>query len=441
MATPFNLLRIDTTGMNWIAFSKPPNSAKLVCYGFQDENPNTLVSGDCPTNAETLPNFNFTSLNPLVAEQDSIPSAIAITPSISSLPGPRTASFTTASGTNSSTSASAVRPVNRGLSSGTVAGIAIGVFLIGVLAAGTAFFLLSRRQKRRQSPLLDHHRPPRNISSTLQEKGAVVVASPLASSIDDLIAQPVADDTITGEASRIRDNVKNHARTYYHSVAMTASSINAPGLQTLATVTGVSASVLAAALADPMTRQNAIRLVLGWCVLSKCTGERHPSLLSAELSSFAISIQGADENDSSKLNVMDVKISIDADRLLIATSRLYSKWKAITGALMQQRFGKNPHESSRAEIFTATIAEIDAVLAPFVQGSVDGGQRRKNLDMILTRAANFAFLLFSQPGSFRFDFASGHGGLVAFPALVQIVGDQGQVLRPARVLLDKEVAA
>jgi hypothetical protein len=60
--------------------------------------------------------------------------------------------------------------------------------------------------------------------------------------------------------------------------------------------------------------------------------------------------------------------------------------------------------------------------------------------MILTRAANFAFLLFAQPGSFRFDFASRHGDLMVFPALVQTVDDQGQSLSPVRVLTEKEIA-
>lgn len=76
-----------------------------------------------------------------------------------------------------------------------------------------------------------------------------------------------------------------------------------------------------------------------------------------------------------------------------------------------------------------------------MKGSVDGGQRRKNLDMILTRAANFAFLLFAQPGTFRFDFASHQNDLTVFPALVQTIGDQGQPLTPIKVLTEKEVEA
>lgn len=108
---------------------------------------------------------------------------------------------------------------------------------------------------------------------------------------------------------------------------------------------------------------------------------------------------------------------------------------------MQRQFGKNAQDPNRAQICANIIAELDSILAPFVEEGANGGQRRNNLDMILTRSANFAFLLFSQPGSFQFDFASRHGGLVAFPALVQMIGDQGQVLSPPRVLMEKEVVA
>lgn len=120
---------------------------------------------------------------------------------------------------------------------------------------------------------------------------------------------------------------------------------------------------------------------------------------------------------------------------------MYSKWKVVTGALLQQQYGKQNQDAGRAQAFQDTVASLDSILAPFVKGSVDGGQRRKNLDMILTRAANFAFLLFSQPGTFRFDFTSRQGGLTVFPALVQTVGDHGQPLNPIKVLTEKEVVA
>ena len=120
---------------------------------------------------------------------------------------------------------------------------------------------------------------------------------------------------------------------------------------------------------------------------------------------------------------------------------MYSKWKALTGALLQQGPGKNVLDPNRAQAFANIIAEIDSVLGPFVQGDLHGDQRRKNLDMILTRSANLAFLLFSQPGSFQFEFASRRGGLVAYPALLQTVGDEGQALSPPRDLFPAEIVA
>lgn len=120
----------------------------------------------------------------------------------------------------------------------------------------------------------------------------------------------------------------------------------------------------------------------------------------------------------------------------LAHAALFSKWKTITSALYAQ-------DPSRTQNFTSVIAELDEILAPFVQGSIDGGKRRQNLDMILGRSANFAFLLFSQPGSFVFDFSSPHGGIgmAVFPTFIQIIDDRGQKISPPRVLLERELVA
>jgi hypothetical protein len=133
--------------------------------------------------------------------------------------------------------------------------------------------------------------------------------------------------------------------------------------------------------------------------------------------------------------------SFPANMGTLAQAVLYSKWKAITGALMQPEPGKAAHDPSRAHTFAGIIAELDSILGPFVQGALDGEQRQKNLDMILTRAANLAFLLFAQPGSFQFEFTGRRGGLVAFPALLQTIGDDGQILSPPRGLFEGETAA
>jgi hypothetical protein len=134
-------------------------------------------------------------------------------------------------------------------------------------------------------------------------------------------------------------------------------------------------------------------------------------------------------------------IRVEANVDCPAQAILYSKWKAITGALMQPEPGKSVHDPSRAHNFAGIVAELDSILGPFVQGALNGEQRQKNLEMILTRSANLAFLLFAQPGSFKFEFASRRGALVAFPALLQTIGDDGQVLSSPRGLSEGETAA
>ncbi|KAJ4404491.1 hypothetical protein N0V91_005835 [Didymella pomorum] len=297
------------------------------------------------------------------------------------------------------------------------------MLLAGALIAGVIFFFLLRRQQKRQAmsgAAYSRQHAPYTERSTGPEKGATVVAAPV-SGIDDLLPQPAEDDAITGDLSKIRDNIKNHVRTYYHSGPISAADINEVGIRDIAAMTGASAAVLAKALEEPVTRDNALRSIVGSVILTRCTGERSPSLLPSD--------------------VAHLSASIPANSGTSPQSALYSKWKVVTGALLQERYGKQNQDPSRAQAFQDTIASLDSILAPFVKGSVDGGQRRKNLDMILTRAANFAFLLFSQPGAFRFDFTSRQGGLTVFPALVQTVGDQGQPLSPIKVLTEKEVLA
>ena len=120
----------------------------------------------------------------------------------------------------------------------------------------------------------------------------------------------------------------------------------------------------------------------------------------------------------------------------LAKSALFSTWKVLTGTLV----GVNAHTSNAdAQNRRQIIDSMDAVLSPFLQPGVDLGKRRNNLEMVLSRAAKLALLLFSQPGAFRMDFIGGRTDvLVVFPGLVQVAGDRGQTLSRPRVLSEKE---
>lgn len=128
------------------------------------------------------------------------------------------------------------------------------------------------------------------------------------------------------------------------------------------------------------------------------------------------------------------------DNSTVAQAALFIKWKTISGAMLQQ-YGHQPNENDpRYSSITQALGAAEPVLSPFINPSADINARRRNLEGIMTRAAQFGFLLFSQPGVFEFDFTSTGqpASLVVFPALLQRVNDEAELLLPPRVMAEKE---
>ncbi|KAH6642852.1 hypothetical protein C7974DRAFT_111807 [Boeremia exigua] len=376
--------------------SSVPTSATALATT-STEAPSTPAVSGATTNAASIADTNNIQTPATTQQTASVTSAVPVPGSGAPNPQPSNGS--------------------KGLAGGAVAGVAVGMLLAGVILAGIVFFFLLRRQKRRQ--VTSSSRPhaayaERNVGP---EKGATVVATAVGS-IDDLLPQPVEDDAITGDLSKIRDNIKNHVRTYYHSGPTSSADVNEAVVRDVAAITGSSVGVLTNLLSDPTKRDGALRSIVAAVILTRCTGDRYPSLLPDEAAALSSSMAANNNSNSHAI--------------------LFSKWKTITGALLQQRYGRQGQDSGQAQSSQDTVAVLESILAPFVKGGVDNGQRRKNLDMILARSANFAFVLFAQPGSFRFDFANHLGELVVFPALIQTVGDQGQPLSPTKTLTEKE---
>jgi hypothetical protein len=127
--------------------------------------------------------------------------------------------------------------------------------------------------------------------------------------------------------------------------------------------------------------------------------------------------------------------------LKLAQVALFSKWKSISGTLLQQRYSQQPDEHDPREASIAkAFAAAEPVLGPFVNPSIDTNVRRRNLEGVMRRAAQYAFLMFCQPASFAFDYSrTGQpDSLVVFPALLMTVNDEAERLSPPRVLSEKE---
>jgi len=116
--------------------------------------------------------------------------------------------------------------------------------------------------------------------------------------------------------------------------------------------------------------------------------------------------------------------------------------------LLQGRYGQ-PHaieDPALEHSIRQAVLAADSVLAPFINGSPDADKRLGHLEGIVRRASRLAFLLFSQPSSWAFEWTTGvgmqqSGQVVIFPGLLETVSDEGLVRRPPRVFSEPEVAA
>jgi len=257
-----------------------------------------------------------------------------------------------------------------------------------------------------------------------QEKSG---ATTTVANVDRLLPQPTEDDAMIAGLSKIRDAIKNHVQNYYHTVPVDHKMVEEAGLVELARVLAIPTSSILDLLLNPATRVPMLRLYLGHLILSRCSGQSDTTLsfLPSEVSALAASDAGA-------------------KAITAAEVALFSKWKTISGTLLQQRYSQQPNENDPREASIAdALASSEPVLHPFVNPSIDTNVRRRNLEGIMRRAAQYAFLMFSQPSSFVFDYTrTGHpDSLVVFPALLITVNDEGERLSPPRVLSEKEVIA
>lgn len=242
--------------------------------------------------------------------------------------------------------------------------------------------------------------------------------------VDHLLPQPAEDDVIIGGLSKLRDSIKNHIQNYYHNAPVGPKKVDEARLVELARATAIPTSAISDMILNPATRMPMIRLFLGHLILSRCSGRTDgtPSFLPNEVSALAASYTWAKDTTA-------------------AQAALFSKWKTISGTLIHQQYSQQPGENDpRDGSITQAIATAEPILHLFINPSIDINARRRNLEGIMRRAAQYSFLIFSQPGSFSFDYTGTgqHDSLVVFPALLQTVDDEAEVLSPPRVLSEKE---
>ncbi|KAH7393261.1 hypothetical protein BKA64DRAFT_746349 [Cadophora sp. MPI-SDFR-AT-0126] len=322
----------------------------------------------------------------------------------------------------------------RGLPNGAAVGIGIGCAIAGAAISALIFLFLFTRYKRRhqKQPEYASHLPNYNSDVGRQEKGLLTPHKNGVSVTESYLPQPAEDDAIIGELSRLRDNIKNHVQSFYITGPVAPQSLDRGVLRELGRDTGIQFSKLQDLLVNRTSRNPALRLCIGWIILSRCDG-RGPadtSLLPEEAAVVAALISDTDYNDA-------------------RNGTLASKLKVISGALLQTRSGQpQPLQSAKFEkrIEQAVLA-VNGFLTPFIDSTIDAttDKRIRNLESIVRRASQLALLLFSQPSSWALDFGKSgtaqQGTIVVFPGLLETISEDGLVRQPPRQFHQPEVIA
>ncbi|KAL8731718.1 MAG: hypothetical protein Q9181_004199 [Wetmoreana brouardii] len=368
---------------------------------------------------------------------------------------PDTSSKTSASSnrpqhTTANSSANMTRPRfdsdSDSVSPGAAAGIGIGCAVAGALIAAALIALFLRRKRR--------HRPTRSDIIPLNGFGSAEksVASPDPSSLGGLVErhlpQPAEDQALGGEMSRLRTSIKNHVNSYYHTNSF-RGGVNKVALGLVAAGNmPLIASTLESLLSDPATRLVAIRFCIAWTVFSRIDQSCDPStsFLPPEIASCLSSIGSTREESESPYTLCSLSFEVHCADLDLARMALASRWRSLTAALLQPKYGPNTLTSSdsRNANISAALQALNTMISSFANEPHNDGERVRKLEEILRRGARLGFMLFSQPSLWDFDWNPppkvGREGLVVSPALIQVGDDNGRKLPRPRVLEEQELA-
>ncbi|KAL1645762.1 hypothetical protein SLS58_003646 [Diplodia intermedia] len=178
------------------------------------------------------------------------------------------------------------------------------------------------------------------------------------------------------------------------------------------------------------------------------------SKLKSMVNNHVVSYYRASEIDLDAIDETTLAGLIEASQLSVsqmtsaitARTTLLSKWRTITASMLEQTYGSKTITESDPRSYNIghALEELDSVLIRLRARRDENASRRQNLEEILKCAAGFAFLLFSHPSSWKFEWRTGlshePGYAVIFPALLQVTDEKGERLSRPRPFEEVETA-
>ncbi|KAK7705365.1 hypothetical protein SLS57_010127 [Botryosphaeria dothidea] len=310
-------------------------------------------------------------------------------------------------------------PSTSGVNTESAAGIGVGAAIGGILLTSIVFLLCFRRSKRRQARH-DSEFPLKRSSSYWDNKGRgfsqVTSIGTWDSPANKPFPNPAGQASIPAEMSRLRSMINAHVHSYYRTSEVDLDAIDQDAIVDLMGDPPPSTEAIAPAIADSETRTPALRYLIASAIFSRISFTGHPetTFLPPEVGSCSKSMNGVQDYDQA--------------------------------TMLQSRYGTGTitEDDSRSHNISSALEMLDTILVRLRARRDENAQRLRDLEEILGHAANFAFLVFSHPSSWVFDWqaspAQEPGSVVIFPALLQVTDENGQWLSHPHVFEEKEVA-
>lgn len=286
-----------------------------------------------------------------------------------------------------------------GISSGAIAGIVIGCVAAVALAAALLFWFFVRRRKssKHQYAQAGQHTPES------REKGHFLSTIPPSNggitSIEAL-PQPLEDQAITAQVSKISNAIKNHVQSYYHHDDTGSEWMGHDSVRALGSDLPLSVETLTSLMENAATRETALRFAIAWAVISRIQpfNDSSESLLPAEIARYYEDT--ANKHSESESRSHTAKFGTFANHIAVQ-SKSTARWRAMALELSHSNYVRAPFDASdsRHASILSLLAVLDQILQPFADPQMDNEERKRNLEEVLKRAASFAVTLFCQPST------------------------------------------
>ncbi|KAF4991633.1 hypothetical protein FDECE_13981 [Fusarium decemcellulare] len=301
------------------------------------------------------------------------------------------------------------------LSTGALAGIAVGCAVAGILIGLAAAWLLFRRRRRGQDDRTTVSLEEPRAFATVEKPSPVVTDD--STSLNHFLLDATPDREIEAELQALAHLIDQHVEKYYHLNPVADVSVLSNHLATLGFFFH-GAEAVAATCARPESRYVGLRHVISQVIFKSLDvySQSAISMLPAPLNIFLDSMPS--RNTTGKLKPGNQPAAM-------------SQWRRLSAFLLHPSpYSRTPLPISEAAVSQQALAvanSLNAFLHHFVGTS--RGAQTDHLQAVILECTRLGYVILSQPQDWRYVFEKGDM-LVVCPGL-----DKG-----GRRVVDPEVA-